>query len=119
MGQQLPACSKQDFEDQAFSQRLSCLVPQTQWLSDVKKLSISLLSIDTVRAFAPDERRAQAIVRGVPYGLQPVVQQQRAAPGHLAAAQRADQLVQLLIVQPMSADLQNQEHSPQPGRQRG
>ena len=45
-----------------------------------------------------DERGAQAVVGRVPQAQQPLVQQQRAAPGRAAPAQRAHQLVQLAVV---------------------
>lgn len=41
----------------------------------------------------------------MPNGQQPIVQQQRPPPGDLAAPQRAEQLVQLPIIQPPGADL--------------
>lgn len=51
------------------------------------------------------ERGAQAVVGRVAHAQQPLVQQERAPPGRLAAPQRAHQLVQLAVVQATRAHL--------------
>ena len=58
----------------------------------------------------PDEGGAETVIRSVPKGQEPLVQQQRPAPGGLAAPEGAHQLVQLAVVERARVDTVWERH---------